>query len=515
VHSILKFNHLIPENLKDLTAGAKADPLFLYADGLRANEIRDQGFREAKAHRLVKAPKCPTVENELETAFKKHKFNFHAEKLVHCAFPIPEEKEREPVRMKTPHGTAGTMAIVEYREWAEEWRIRTQAECTSGQLPPSNEGERESINLSMRAAKKIAESCEYMYLQKGGFKTFVTGTFSPEKREAIERGETTIQKEVSRTMEALQKMYQRGWKTKAGDRVQGHDEGLPYLWVVEVPKNENGEDNPHVHFLLGWRVEYAHFAEWAERIERLWGNGYFHLEKIKDSACAGAYMAKAAGYLTKAAGMDNQGVVQGNRYGISESARAPDWVTLTKSQLHTMGQLIFDIYDHLSVKYGEKYRKRKALNKALSDTPKENKPARKRIGEKLAEVRSELKKIPLRCNRYQLIVRGSGNASFLFGWLQMPFDESKENWWPEWLPEMVKGGEWKKGDEVTACDSQYFSRLREKYSIKRLWRRLNPPDWVNELFDNLEFWHGSKYDYESDASWLNNRESEGYAFGYL
>ena len=87
-----------------------------------------------------------------------------------------------------------------------------------------------------------------------------------------------------------------------------------------MPKNDDGEDNPHIHLLMDWRADRKHFAGWAKRIESIWGNGAFHLERIKDPTAAGAYMAKAAGYMTKAAGDDDQGEVRGNRYAISSAA---------------------------------------------------------------------------------------------------------------------------------------------------------------------------------------------------
>lgn len=94
-------------------------------------------------------------------------------------------------------------------------------------------------------------------------------------------------------------------------------EPLAYLWVAENPnrKDDNGEPlpicdedgvynegatNPHIHIMMAWRVERKHFRHWAARLEKLWGHGTNHLEKIKDPQKAGSYVAKAAGYLCKA-----------------------------------------------------------------------------------------------------------------------------------------------------------------------------------------------------------------------
>ncbi len=531
-------SNLFPKN-GNANSGS-LNPLFLYADNVRLCDIPKQQpltsmdganaelcqeqsrLSEAQRHRLVKAPKSPTRENELETAYKKHVF-FHRSNVIKYCEPSIESaviQEHEFKRIKTPVNATGCKTIVEFRQWQEAWRIRTQVDCISGTLPPVQSGHRESVILTERGATKIAEACEYMHLKKGGFKTFVTGTFNQATRIKLNQvtyenlGEkitpegnaftalkwkpaTTIQKEVTRTMDALQKMYQRGWVKKDGSQVDGHSEGLPYLWVVEIPDNENGEPNPHIHLLLGWQVEYKDFPEWAERIENIWGNGYFHLEKIKDASCAGAYMAKAAGYLCKAQDKADQGKVLGNRYGISKTARAPAWVEVCHAQLQSMGQLIYDIYDHLTVKYGEHYRERKRLNNSLLNINKKQKGLRKKVGERLYKVRQILNNIPIRCNKYQLIVKGTTNAYKLFEWLKEPSSNITA---PEWLPEKPEGWEWKSNPKPLAKNSQYFTALYKKFANNRFWRRLkNIPAWIKEA-DSNEFWHATKASYELERA---------------
>lgn len=457
-----------------LPASEKAGFLLAHEKGFYIRKWSPSDTRRETAHRLVEASKSPTRENdaiELEISkqkfLKKYAFDVKKYESVNAKTGEVSEFGREAIDLDigkqiTPHGVAGCSTVIQFREWADEWRVRTQVEATSGSLPPAQEGARISEMLSQRGAKKIAEACEFMSLKKGGFKTFVTGTFNEATRKKIELGETTIQREVSRCMDALQKMYQRGWQTQAGESVPGCGEGLSYCWVVEIPYNENGEPNPHVHMLLGWSVPYRLFADWSQRIERIWGNGYFHLEKIKDCACAGAYMAKAAGYLTKSEGTDTQGRVRGNRYGISESARAPDWVTIGKSQLHAMGQIIADVYDHLTIKYGAQYRERKQLKETLDRTPKENKWSREQIGKRLQEVREQLKTLPIRCNKYQVILKGREAASAFICWAK------GEKIQRDWLPELPVELAWQEGRMPTAADSQYFRKLREKFQwLKR------------------------------------------------
>ena len=527
--------HLIPKDF-NFSPGVPTNPAFLYADFVSHNEVMIAASN-ARSNSLVKAPKSQTrefnKENEFEYAYKRHTALFKQQLDKHCMQEKNAHIEFEHARTKTKKDALGCKAVIEYRDWQDAWRLRTEVETTSGSAPPLQSGYRVSDMLTPRAATKIADSCEFMQLKKGGFKTFVTGTLSEESRKKLTRKiikkkdvqinkeavgdieanapftpitfelETTIQKEVTRTMDALQKMYKRGWQKESGKKVAGHDEGLPYLWVVEVPENEKGEPNPHIHMLLGWRVEYENFSEWSKRIESIWSHGYFHLEKIKDSACAGAYMAKAAGYLCKAQGKTDQGTVTGNRYSISKTARAPAWLQVSRRQIDTIGQLIYDVYDHLSVKYGEKYRERKALNNALSSVKKENKNARANIGKRLAKVRKEINKIPVRCNKYQLIVKGSENAKALLKWLKAPTGSEQKKTSVDWLPEKPKGWEWSAGRKPKPENTHYFSKMYKKFAEQKFWRRLKLPFWLAELNGEIRRSCLSELDY-----WANAQEKE-------
>jgi hypothetical protein len=310
---------------------------------------------------------------------------------------------------------AGLFTVIQYREWSNEYRIRTRVE-TSLTKPPISDGPRISKMLSSRAARKITESCYYMAAKHGGFKTFVTGTFSLEVRLKIKNGETTIQREVSRTMNSMQKMYQRGWTDTNGVRIEGASKPLSYCWVVEIPLNAEGEENPHVHMMLDWRVAQTQFADWSARIESIWGNGYFHLEKIKDPLCAGAYMAKAAGYMTKGANQDDQGTVKGNRYGISKTARAPGWYTVSESELGVMGKLISELHEICLLKYERLYIARNHLKKSLERCPKKQKHIRQSIGKNLQTVREKINAIPIVSSQYQLIFKGSDSFHWFLGW---------------------------------------------------------------------------------------------------
>lgn len=116
---------------------------------------------------------------------------------------------KSPTLPKTPSGTAGAYTVIQYREWADEYRIRTRVDTVSGAKPPENSGERITKSLTYRAARKIMESCQYVGECQGGYRTFMTLTFDTEHRARITAGDTTIQREVTRFTDALQKWQLR------------------------------------------------------------------------------------------------------------------------------------------------------------------------------------------------------------------------------------------------------------------------------------------------------------------
>lgn len=437
-------------NPKPKTEPAQRDSSagFCYADGLSPYEFDLDVFRSAglalsdsEKHRLVEGSKSQTRKKygseQLIQAKKNAFFAVRPVALEPTPLAIASSgpfsmiganvvaDQRELAETQKAVNGAGTCTVVEYRDFCKEFRIRCQVTPEMKLRPPENSGPRESEMLTTRGARKIAESCHYMAKQFCGYKTFATGTFSNEDRARIASGETTIQKEVTRAMDALKKMYQRGWQYTNN---QGQVVSVPpmgkdfrYCWVVEVPKNEAGEDNPHIHLLMDWGVDYAHFDAWSKRIEGIWHNGYFHLEKIKDPEAAGAYMAKAAGYITKASGQTDQGKVTGNRYAISKAARAPDWVTVGVFEMGIMGRLIRETYDHIQHKHAAKFEQRKKLNrikdsytdqlknltKGEIDAGKARAIRNKKrsVANQLLKVRLEINAVPIRASKYQLVIK--------------------------------------------------------------------------------------------------------------
>lgn len=449
---------------------------------------------ERSEYRLVKAPKSPTE-------------------------PSGQKITRDAAATRTPEGTPGAFAVLQFREWSQEWRFRTRAEPLTFQQPMAPEGPRITDDLTERGARKIMESCQYVATVNGGYSTFLTLTLDQPARERLKaeclgpfctldrrdvswlggygrpgwrdahqhnrkRVESTIQAELSRFLDALQKIYQRGMvetcpETGATVEIAGHADGLQYVWVAEVPDTvdpetgEIGAPNPHVHVLLRWRVPRAQFRAWAARIERLWGQGFAHLEKVKDGTAAAAYMMKAAGYLCKAQGKPDQGRIRGNRYAISKPARAPSWITVQEYQLHTMGCMIADVHQHLTEVHGEDYKMRKVLKRRLDAVPKGTR-LRRIIGKQLEKVRARLERVPVVASKYQILFKDAGALALFLGWAK---DARGTPPAVSWLPHKGAGEVWRPGERP---DTRWFDRFKENHYWRRACRaaaRMAWSDW--------------------------------------
>lgn len=390
---------------------------------------------DSERHRLVKGTKSPTSQQSpLNAKIFQHLALERSPTFTRYIEPTPEPKNTTG---------AGAFTVVGHREWSGEYRIRTEVHGTVKQSPPENTGDRVTEMLTTRGARKIAESCEFMHLKRGGYTTFLTLTLDLKARERVDNGETTIQNEVSRFFDGLQKMYQRGFEGSLIDKegnqtgeffkMEGASDKLDYLWVAESPDNieeKTGEitgENPHVHVLMRYRVPFKAFNLWSRRIEKLWGQGFAHLEKIKDGEKAGAYMAKAAGYLCKAQGKNDQGTIRGNRYNISKSARAPDWVCVGRFQLGRMGFLLSEASENFDDKFGFVKKKRDKLSHKLKSAVGKD---RQKIGALLEKTRKVLKRMP-RLSKYQAILKGEEQYTDFMKWAANDAPVSGHSWLPE------------------------------------------------------------------------------------
>lgn len=291
-----------------------------------------------------------------------------------------------------PITTPNSALRFEYRHWSGE--VRMILTPLIGGKPPMPSGKRETRQLSARGKRAIEASCKYVFARKGGYRTFITLTFDAERRAALDADQTTVQHELARFLDGITKMYQRGWMTEAGDDVATSEGKLLYLWVAENPINDAGERNPHVHLMTNWGVPKSLFHEWVGRVERLWGQGWAHHEMLRartgDSAAI--YMAKAAKYISKGSveGGSDQGPIRGNRYGMSQAARAPGWEQMDVCAPHIFPHLL----GWLRAAYKQKIEPLRKMQRAAYETYNalsRGDPRRKRLSRIIALLRKKIK----------------------------------------------------------------------------------------------------------------------------
>ena len=201
--------------------------------------------------------------------------------------------------LKVKHNSAGEVSVT----------IPTNPDLNRS-APPDNTGTRITTCLSSRGAKAIRGGVYLADRDHGGMGTFITATFDQDARDRLASGETTIGAEMRRFIDAWRSRYRKKGKTPP-----------LFIWVAENPRNSN----PHVHILTNDAVAYRHFRMWARGLEKLWGNGMVHLEKIKYSKAAGRYLLKAIGYLSKGTDGD-QGEVIGQRYGVTRELQPKEYI---------------------------------------------------------------------------------------------------------------------------------------------------------------------------------------------
>lgn len=441
---------------------AHNDALFSCAqfDAVGVNEQVQPAIASVSEHRLVKAAKCPTP-----------LFNGVSDAVGHVNSDTGELIKRRDF-------AHNTKVIFEHKDWCDEYRIRTQTETPNIIMPPDQSGERKTNMLTLAGAQKLSESCRYVEKKRGGYSTFLTLTLDEEARARVAAGET-VQKQISRFWDAAKLMYKRGWREELDGKIhygKPHSDDLDYCWVVENPKNEHGEDNPHAHILMRWRVPYRDFAAWAARIERLWGQGFAHLEKIKEPEKAGAYMAKAAGYMTKSSESADQGEVRGNRYGISKSARATGWEVICTNAAGIFGSLINDVYDYFIFNHGGKMKRREWLKNKLEETPKSDKKTRQKIGKALESVRKELNdtnNLPLRPSKYQLVLVGQNALRAVVNWAK----DNKGGDYAPWLPKKERGVYWDEEEKPEGVWRRQYRKMIKIIQMKRVLRHTCCEEW--------------------------------------
>lgn len=301
---------------------------------------------EANEHRLVRGSKSST--NFLESMQYIPDVGDYAPEAV----VITDTGEHDAHYPELDISRAGKWLRVSHEEWSGKYQATAYVQTTYGLKPPAQEGDRLTDQLSKAAQRKIDNSAKWLSKNRRGYTAFITLTFNPEQRAMLalhdKRGafelhpamhgpvipnRTSIGKECTRFLNALQQVKKRGMVLELANGEKGFMRGtgslFQYCWVIENPWRAKHTDygpervsNPHVHLMMNWTVKRKFFKGWAARIEKLWGQGYAHIERLRKPASAAAYMAKAANYISKGAD-GSQGRVRGNRYSISQGARAP------------------------------------------------------------------------------------------------------------------------------------------------------------------------------------------------
>ncbi|GAB1620638.1 hypothetical protein AAOGI_06880 [Agarivorans albus] len=452
---------------------------------LRQQYTSPAGLAKPEDNRLVQRRKSRTpTENASASARKPHFFfDSHKAKEIHrLEQHFIGENDKRPLKTtwvdkhvctRAPkanprfinkqtgeiYATNNPKARIYHRAWANQYRVRVEAQTSCSEPPASNEGERTTKELNSRAASKIMDAGAYVQVAKGGFTTFLTLTFDDDARARIISGESTIGAEVSRFFSAAKKMYQRGWvcEERILDTRGGIDSisasavpaetkckgDFDYIWCAEMPENKKGEPNPHCHVLLRWSVPYVFFAQWAERLEKLWGLGFAKLERIRNAEAASGYLLKALGYITKGSKKD-QGEIRGNRYNISAGARAPAWECIASFEAENMCAIINELKDrwHLEhqpirqqLKANQKELKQKTaiyMKAKFSSKPESNKVAenlKKRIAkldEQIKQGYQALKAKGARADNYHITINGKEKLSQFLHWAM-----EKRGWLPE------------------------------------------------------------------------------------
>ncbi|NCO45523.1 MAG: hypothetical protein GW890_03470 [Vibrio sp.] len=299
-------------------------------------------------------------------------------------------------------------------------------------------------------------------------------------------------------MDGAKKMYRRGFTAEIrGEkdnnlqrnitlcneviRVKGKDEDFHYIWVAECPANENGEPNPHVHVLLNWRVEKEIFHSWAGCLEKIWGNGFATLEKIKHAKAAGSYLIKAVGYAAKG---DNatQGLIRGNRYNIARCSRAPNWDVLATFDVDNMASIIRECGYKL-----EKWRKplEKEINRKKFKKDElikvfaiENKKGEKK---KIFKLQSLIKRLETEITEHKEILKSRGAFARSDNIFSITFEgEQAAEKMDTFLNWAAGARRWSmKCDEINMDDIQQNAVLRYSSEYQQFLERR--ADWQSQL----------------------------------
>ncbi|EKO3904904.1 hypothetical protein RRK67_001254 [Vibrio fluvialis] len=265
----------------------------------------------------------------------------------------------------------------------------------------------------------------------------------PEKVWEVVGAKTTIGAEVSMFINAVKKMRRRGFMAYVTERdaesgrlfvpvpkikasVLPDKSDFHYLWVAECPSNEDGEPNPHVHLLMDWDMAPELFAAWAERIEKLWGNGFATIERIKKPQAAGTYIIKAVGYAAKGANAD-QGIIRGNRYNMAACSRAPKWETLGSFEAGNIAGILSELGHKLDQWKKPMLRAVRRYEQAKEQTVKAAGIAKQQCdGAKLAKLTNRIKRLEQQIKETRAATKAAGLHVSASNRFSITFDRNAE-----------------------------------------------------------------------------------------
>jgi hypothetical protein len=275
---------------------------------------------------------------------------------------------------------------------------------------------------------------------------------------------------------------------------------LRYAWVVENPRYGDfcdiatremfpGESNPHIHALFDWQVPRAAFDAWASRIEGIWGQGWAHIERLRDSAAAGAYVLKAAGYMTKGEGDNGQGWVFGNRYWVSNGkrdipgsgARAPGFTGVAVLPHGQLDLLCAHAAEHQRERLDGLRRRRDTAAAAIKQarTPQ----AKSKLTGVLKALRKRIDGRAIIAGKWQMLFRGAAALGEFFGWAASRQDQETS----ELLPAKPAGFWWTHSKAASPTEDR--GNWREHMSKRGLRALLKMPVLNWHDVENQREWY--------------------------
>ena len=275
-------------------------------------------------------------------------------------------------------------------------------------------------------------------------------------------------------------------------------EPMRYGWAAENPKNDKGQDNPHIHIIMDWKVPMGAFRDWAARLEGVWGQGFARLERLRDAKAAGCYLLKAAGYLTKGADTA-QGWIVGNRYFVSSTARAPKFQGVAVLPYGQLPMLMEHAAEHQREALNPIRRAREAARVAMIDAKaKKNRTGLGILTGRIKAFTQQIEGRKIIAGKWQMLLKGTRGLWDFLAWAgekadtqqqgrELPSKPAGFNWHHN----MDNGAErWHTTPTADVVDRRnYFVSKEAGKQAKREWRALlKMPLMTSDYIESLMTW---------------------------